>query len=796
MGTPRLPLIVIALIATLACLPAVAQVVTSTIGMQVNPASAAVNTVTNTIYVANKCGNDNTCSQGGGSVTILNGTTLTTQNVQVGAYPYPIKVDTSLNQIYTATCNADPTCGSPGTVTVINGATLDTTSIPTGYFTDWVTVNPVTHNVYAVNECNDSACASDGTVTVFSGSNLSAPPQTINLSQGGAWSAVVNTQTNTIYAVNRCGNYFLCNGESPGSVTVINGSNNSVVATVSVGFYPQFAAVDEVHNLIYVVNNGGADGSGIPGAVSVINGATNTVETTINVGDFPSPVVFNPNTNMIYVGNSCSESTCTAPPSVSVINGSTMAVTATVPICRVDDYPAVDSEIDLTTNKIYFPCQQRSTTLSQPSGLTVSVLDGATNTTTPIAVGDFPNAAVVNSVTNQIYVPNQEDYQTTNGTVSVIGGNTKLQLVNVTPCRLVDTRQTGGPIQGGSSRNFSIPQFGGCNIPATAVAYSLNVTVVPPNGGTLGYLSIWPTPENQPTVSTLNSPDGRTKANAAVVSAGVGGTVSVYVSDTTNVILDIAGYFAPATSQNYQFYSLPPCRLVDTRGADGELGGPHLKAQTPRSFPLLTSSCIPSGLNPNAYSLNFTVIPNPSGQPLSYLTVWPTGEKQPVVSTLNNPTATVVANAAIVPAGTGGAIDVYATNTTDLLIDIDGYFAPPGTGGLSMYPAPPCRVLDTRSQGAGSFTGEKTVNVVGSGCAPPSNAAAYILNATVVPPGSMPYLTLWPDGEQQPVVSTLNAYDGFITSNMAIVPTNNGSIDAYAAGLTQLILDISGYFAP
>jgi hypothetical protein len=105
-------------------------------------------------------------------------------------------------------------------------------------------------------------------------------------------------------------------------------------------------------------------------------------------------------------------------------------------------------------------------------------------------------------------------------------------------------------------------------------------------------------------------------------------------------------------------------------------------------------------------------------------------------------------------------------------------------------------VLDTRQNNGQPFSGEKTVNVVGSPCAPPSNAAASVFNATVVPPGSMPYLTLWPDGEQQPVVSTLNAYDGFITSNMAIVPTNDGSIDAYAAGLTQLILDISGYFAP
>jgi hypothetical protein len=57
-------------------------------------------------------------------------------------------------------------------------------------------------------------------------------------------------------------------------------------------------------------------------------------------------------------------------------------------------------------------------------------------------------------------------------------------------------------------------------------------------------------------------------------------------------------------------------------------------------------------------------------------------------------------------------------------------------------------------------------------------------------------LTLWPDGQDRPTVSTLNAVDGAITSNMAIVPTANGSIDAYANELTQLILDISSYFAP
>ena len=58
------------------------------------------------------------------------------------------------------------------------------------------------------------------------------------------------------------------------------------------------------------------------------------------------------------------------------------------------------------------------------------------------------------------------------------------------------------------------------------------------------------------------------------------------------------------------------------------------------------------------------------------------------------------------------------------------------------------------------------------------------------------FLTLWADGGTQPVVSTLNAVDGFITNNMAIVPTTTGKIDAYASDLTQLLLDISSYYAP
>jgi len=165
----------------------------------------------------------------------------------------------------------------------------------------------------------------------------------------------------------------------------------------------------------------------------------------------------------------------------------------------------------------------------------------------------------------------------------------------------------------------------------------------------------------------------------------------------------------------------------------------------------------------------------------------------------------VTANAAILPAGVDGDIRTYASNDTDLIIDINGYFAAPEQGGLSLYALTPCRVLDTR-QGSGAFSGELTVDVLHSMCAPPPQSQAYVFNATVVPQGPLDYLALWPDGQNQPVVSTLNAYDGVIRSNMAIVPAGatNGKVDAYAnpvnksdrTDLTNLILDISSYFAP
>src|ERR1039458_4015335 len=121
--------------------------------------------------------------------------------------------------------------------------------------------------------------------------------------------------------------------------------------------------------------------------------------------------------------------------------------------------------------------------------------------------------------------------------------------------------------------------------------------------------------------------------------------------------------------------AMTPCRVVDTRagqGFSGSFGQPRLAGGVARPFPIQSNTTCPILSTAQAYSFNVTVVPP---GPLGYLTVYPTGQPLPLAATLNSLQGYVVGNAAIVAAGTSGSIDVFASNATDLVIDINGYYA-------------------------------------------------------------------------------------------------------------------------
>ena len=58
-----------------------------------------------------------------------------------------------------------------------------------------------------------------------------------------------------------------------------------------------------------------------------------------------------------------------------------------------------------------------------------------------------------------------------------------------------------------------------------------------------------------------------------------------------------------------------------------------------------------------------------------FLTVWPCGSPQPLASNLNYSAGQTIPNLVISQLGTGGTICIAAQATTNIVADIDGWFA-------------------------------------------------------------------------------------------------------------------------
>ncbi|MDQ5857217.1 MAG: SBBP repeat-containing protein [Acidobacteriota bacterium] len=132
------------------------------------------------------------------------------------------------------------------------------------------------------------------------------------------------------------------------------------------------------------------------------------------------------------------------------------------------------------------------------------------------------------------------------------------------------------------------------------------------------------------------------------------------------------------------FYTVAPCRVVDTRNATGAWGGPALAANTSRSFTITGRCGVPTSAD--AVSLNITAVASTAS---GTLRVYPAGTPLPGTSSLNYPAAKARANNGNYGLGSGGAVAVRVdqpSGSVHFVLDVAGYYEtggappPPGTG--------------------------------------------------------------------------------------------------------------------
>lgn len=247
----------------------------------------------------------------------------------------------------------------------------------------------------------------------------------------------------------------------------------------------------------------------------------------------------------------------------------------------------------------------------------------------------------------------------------------------VGPVRAVDTR-TGvglatGKVTAGKPEGATVggATIGSVTIPAGITAVAMNVTVT--NTTTAGFLTVYPnetgsgTGVSVPNASNVNYGKGATVANMVIVPVGADGKVDFAVGGTTtgatDVVADISGYFSPGTNGE-KYHALGPDRILDTRIALGNSGVTPIAGNGTLGLPL------PAGAT--AVITNLTIT---GGTSNGYLTAYPTGGTLPNASNVNFAKGQNIPNLAIVPSNSGVEFHNAGTGSTDLVVDLAGYFS-------------------------------------------------------------------------------------------------------------------------
>lgn len=447
-----------------------------------------------------------------------------------------------------------------------------------------------------------------------------------------------------------------------------------------------------------------------------------------------------------------------------------------------------------------------SPTNGPPAGGTAVIITGRNFTgATSVNFGGVPASSFTVDSDTQITATSPASTGTVDVTVTTSAGTSAASqqgkfaftspaaYTAVAPVRLMDTRLSGGALGTAGLRNLKVAGVTP-GAPAGATAVVVNVTVTDTTAPS--FLTVFPTGAIRPLASNLNYVAGATIPNLVSVQVGSGGAITFFnAAGSTDVVVDLEGYYAAPSGSAGGEVALAPARITDTRANSGlPNAGSTLGAGRTINVQVTGAGGVPSS-GVSAAILNVTVTNTTAS---SFLTVWPAGATRPTASNLNWMAGETIPNRVIVPIGSGGRVSVFnPVGSADVIIDVSGYFTDSTASGKFFYAEAPIRLADTRiSAQTLSPNGSFTLPVAGL-AGVPGGATAVVLNVTVTGTTSASFLTVYPSSGARPLASDLNWVPGQTIPNLVVATLGStGAITFFnALGRTDVIVDLAGWYS-
>jgi hypothetical protein len=355
---------------------------------------------------------------------------------------------------------------------------------------------------------------------------------------------------------------------------------------------------------------------------------------------------------------------------------------------------------------------------------------------------------------------------------------------SLTPFRVLDTRDEGGPVVAGSDRLVDLRGRGG--LPSSGVrAVVVNTTVTGVDQGM--DLQLYPSGSRPQTrTSNVNAARGATVANLATVPLGADGRIGLSVSrGSSQVLLDVLGWYGDGTVEgNGDGYSpLTPERRFDSRDSEAVAAG------SDRVVQLLDPS-----RNARSAVVTVTALGAPANADVQLYAPGARPERR--TSTLNLRRGQTVANLAIVPVDDQGRIALSVSQrSAHVIVDLLGYFVADSQRRFS--PVTPERIHDTRSDATPVRAGaDREVRVLGRGGVPSSGVSAVLLNVTGTRATDTADLQVYPAGlAPARRTSNLNIRRGQDVGTLVLATVGrDGSITlSTSQGQMDVVLDVAGW---